>query len=304
MLPHRASSQYDLFALWLFIDISSIYTAVSLISIAIYFCTHFIATSLVPIAISFVVIAMLVIRTATALIFILISLLFHSCLLLMHWFLLLCCWFVLQAHCFFSAMSFSIYWDFIIFIAMSLICIAVSCVLTVISLLFHWFLLLFHCFCCQFVSCLLLLYWCSLLFHCYCSYCFAGSLFSIAVSLLILPVHWVLMLIRRCWLLFRWSLFAFHRFVLPLFWTLWLCYRFCLLFHWFSFPCHLFYCYFINFHCFPSSMQVASLQALRQKRSRLPRTTFVKLSLRHPGPQLPPRLQWPMQGASLLDFHC
>ena len=148
---------------------------------------------------------------------------------------------------FFSAMSFSIYWDFIIFIAMSLICIAVSCVLTVISLLFHWFLLLFHCFCRQFISCLLLLYWCSLLFHCYCSYCFAGSLFSIAVSLLILPVHWVLMLIRRCWLLFRWSLFAFHRFVLLLFWTLWLCYRFCLLFHWCSFPCHLF---LLLFHWF------------------------------------------------------
>ena len=57
------------------------------------------------------------------------------------------------------------------------------------------------------------------------------------------------------------------------------------------------------FIVFPCSMQVASLQALRRKRSRLARTTFVKLSLRHPGPAAAPRLQWPMQGAPIGPFH-
>ena len=47
----------------------------------------------------------------------------------------------------------------------------------------------------------------------------------------------------------------------------------------------------------PCSMQAASVQALRRKRSRLARTSFVRWSLGHPGPAAAPGLQWPMQGA-------
>ena len=97
----------------------------------------------------------------------------------------------------------------------------------------------------------------------------------------------------------------FHWFLLPFHWFLLLFHWFLSLVHWFGCCFIDFYCNFIDFYCYshwfslllPRSMQVASLQALRRKMSRLAHTTFVKLSLRHPGPAAAPRLPWPMQGA-------